>query len=248
MEILTELGFTKYQTKIIKELTKLNKATAMQITKKTKIPSNKVYQTINELIKTNLIIETPTSPKQYSLSNLDTYLKNQIKQKQENVYKLENQYDKFLSEYKTPTQSEEFWVLNDLNSLLSKIEETYPKINTESIAIIEMWAARYSTLKIAKQTIKEGKRIRFLGKITTQSIPHVKKWLEIGAEIKHSQNINNAGFSVFDNNALKISLNSDSLKSIWSENQDLANILKDYFEILWQKATPVTLENLNQFK
>ncbi len=247
MDILEELGFTQYENKIIISLLKLSKATASQISKTSKVPQNKVYQTITELAKKGLIIEISDKPKTYTLNNIKKYIQNEIKKKQESVFNLENEYEKFIANTQTPMQSEDFWILNGLDALLTKIEETYKNLEKESIAVIEFWASRYSTLKVSKQAIKKGKKIRFLGNVNKESLPHVKRWLQIGIEIKHNPNIKKAGFAVFDNKYTKISLKGQQFKSIWSENENLAEILQEYYETLWEKSEKVTLENIEKF-
>lgn len=108
MNILNELGFTIYQTKVIKALIKIKKAEASEIARISKVPPNKVYQTIADLTKENIVIETPTKPKIYSLINFDKFIKNKIKEKQENIYKLEDEYDKFLEEYEVEENAQDF--------------------------------------------------------------------------------------------------------------------------------------------
>ena len=245
MEILKELDFSQYQEKIILALLEIKKGTATQIAKKQNIPTNKVYQIIKELIGNKLVIESPSSPKVYSLNNIEVRLKELIEEKRRKIQKIEKNYEEFLSTYEKESPSEEFWIFNDLNSIINKINETYSRLDDESIALIEIWESKYSSLKVTKKFIDSGKKVRFIGNVKRESIEHVKRWQKIGVEIRHNENISNAGFSVFDKKESKITIKKEKTKSIWSESEDFAVILQNYFELLWEKSQTVDEKFLN---
>jgi sugar-specific transcriptional regulator TrmB len=247
MEILDKINLTQYQKKVIKTLLKNNQLNANQISKLTKIAPNKVYQTINELTDKNIISSANTTPKIYTLINFDSYLKNQIKKKQKEISNLEYEYEDFIKTYNNQNKDEEFWYLESINSLIHKIEPIMQNLQEENIGMIEEWSSRYSLLKIAKQKIKKGKSIKFIGNINKNNIYHVKKWIEIGAKIKHNNKTSKAGYGVFDNKHVKISLKYNQLKSIWIENKYLASILKEHFENIWEKSKEITLDNIEEF-
>jgi len=246
MELLNKINLTKYQREIIKSLLKYKKLDAMQISKYSKVPPNKVYQTIKDLVDKNIVFQSNSKPKEYSLLNFDRYLKNKIEEKQKEVIELENELDLFLETYKQPVQSEDFWILNDLSSLLSQIESVYERLEIGSKSLMETWVARYSTLKLTKKAIENGKEIKFIGIVNKENKDVVKKWLQVGVRIKNFNIENKAGFAIFDEKYIKISVQGDKLKSIWSQNESLALILENYFDILWDKSEEITLENIDK--
>ena len=247
MKILDLVGFSVYEKKIIEALMYLERSDARKISQKSKVPYNKVYQILQRLIELNLVLEFKTKPKEYILINIENFFKERVLKEQKNLYELEDEYEKFLKDYKTVKQSEEFWVLSDTDTLLKKIEDTYELLKYGSNAVIEKWIARYSTLKKVKKSIELGQEIRFLGNILNSDPEIVKKWLNIGVKIKHNSNISDAGFAIFDKKSSKISIGNEGLHSIWCENEALATILDNYFEVLWQQSENVTLDNLKKF-
>ncbi len=74
------LGLNKYQSKVLEVLIKFGELTAYEIAKYSGVPTNKVYQALNELMKMGFVVEIPSEVKRYRVVSIER-IKEEIEKK-----------------------------------------------------------------------------------------------------------------------------------------------------------------------
>lgn len=142
-EILTNLGFSKYESKIYLELISGEDTFIRKISMNSGVPRTKVYSAIEKLIQRGLVFEKPGKKQEYAVETPSIALKDLIEQKKQelskqagNIASLEhavNLLDTF-TKYRLDSsvvRREEFWSVQGqdaidqiISDLLSKTEKT----------------------------------------------------------------------------------------------------------------------------
>lgn len=237
LKILLESGFTLYEGKILIALIQSPEAAAKEITQLSEVPKNKVYEILENLKHRSIIEELPTKPKKYRAANLLTQLKSRAKTRREEIDNLERRIESFTTESISKQSNEQkFWVTEGADAMIKKIANTLPDIKKESIGYIDIWKGIPENYHAVEKAIARGVKFYFLGSVDNpEAISIARKYIKLGVEIREHKTTG-AGYSIFDNRYLQIRVSEQKVISLWIDNKYLANILRQHFFQVWQKA------------
>ena len=86
-----------------------------------------------------------------------------------------------------------------------------------------------------KKAINRGVKFYFLGPITDNDLPIIRKYREIGVEIRDYP-VHETGYSIFDAERVQLRVTNKNVVSLWISNKYLAQTLRDDFFKRWKKA------------
>jgi len=235
-EILKNCGYTIYESKILLSISKFQKVSVKQIEKDTNVPKNKIYEILQNLTSKGIVQIYNEKPKLYGVVNLKETINEQLDKRESELKNLKKEVEKIsLLNEKEKYFEEKFWVMKGTDAMVNKIVETLEETREESIGYIDVWVAKYSNLKSVKEAIKRGVKFYFLGPIDENSRTIAKKFADIGVEVRDYK-IDKAGYSIFDSKKVQLRISTDEVLSLWIENENFAQILREHFFNQWKKA------------
>lgn len=236
-ETLKKLGLTDYESKITLTLLSLGASKVSEIEKKCDIPKNKIYESLQNLVKIGIIKEIPSSPKKYFIKNADS-LNILVKNKESELANLKKSVDELKKIKKGNLQAinEPVSIIYGTNAFLNMIKESTYQLKKENLTVIKRAKADPVILRITEQAIKRGVKIKML---VYEKNDLIKEWEKIGVKVKYLKEKPEIIFSVFDDTKCRININLSldiSDPTIIIENKAFISILKEKFEKLWEEA------------
>jgi sugar-specific transcriptional regulator TrmB len=249
-EIVDELkkhGFNDYQARIYTALVTLGVATASEISKISKVPSNKVYSVLKELIDDKGIVfvqESDTSTNRYRPRPPDAVMK----EIRENLQQTE---DKLFALYERTKKTfvPEMWILRGSQAVFSKIKDMIKDATqTVDIGIDSPFDLQIHSIdQILKEASGHLKKIRVMtgrdGIDNPQEV-NVLKSLQGFTEIKVSENFQ-AIWVIIDSAELLQGTYAQleggielGVMATWSDNQGFSQLWQRFVDSLWQEAEP----------
>jgi len=238
---LQSVGFSVYESKILDVLLRIEVPTAKDIAQTTSVPKNKVYELLEKLNSDGVIETLPTKPKRFRILNLE---KSIIQNKQITEERFEYAFSniqKALKVKKKETDSQkEVWVTEGEKAMLTRIQKTLLSVQKESISFVDIWSGSEEHYKYVAKAIQRGAKFHFLGPNSRQAKGIIKKYLELGVEIREFP-VETAGYSIFDGQEVQMRVSSGKLTSLWIKNKYLATILREHFIQNWKKAKKIVV-------
>ncbi len=262
--LLRDFGLTEYEIRAFTTLLKLKIATAEQLSEAGKIPLPRVYDTLTELKKKGFVLVTKTRPKKFrpistekALKNLIKIKKNGFEEKIKNLEKTAKDIVKTVS--KIPTEKiemkkEYLWSIEKRKNIANILDEQKEMAKKEILIFSGDMSWLTETMKIIKQSIKDGIKIRA---VTYE--PENKKWLKniklakkIGIDVRTGYKGLMRGH-IIDNKVVSIATKQSSkglnvagggkpgsdilsrYELITSGNPILVKSLKENFEFWWKR-------------
>lgn len=239
IKTLKNLGLTEYEAQISLTLLKIGKSKASEISKNCAVPKNKIYDSLETLSKKGIVQIVPSSPKKYFIQNIQT-LNILLQNKKEELENLKQDFEKLKKLEKQNNLSstnEPISIINGKEALLSKLKQEASNLSKECLIVSKGTQANPTLIRLTEYAIKKGVKTRILFPKTDTN--KIAEWKTIGAKIKYLEKSPELSFSIFDNKIcrLNININNDSNDpTLWIENKNFLNLLKEKFEILWKQA------------
>ncbi|MBT3720290.1 TrmB family transcriptional regulator [archaeon] len=247
LNLLKNLGFTEYEARVYLALSELGPSGAKEISNYSKLPRNKTYEMLNKLEKNKKIVSLPVSPKKFKILDINQ-LKEEVSQRKKSINLLEKNLGKFIEESNKPklTEFKEiFWIIRSKKAIIQKMSAQNKLCKKEILSINRLSISNPVNLRNMKNSISNGLKAKMLVPNTKENT-HVKKWIDIGVEIRE---YNESKFgpigtrlSVFDKNTVRITFgepevyNDEDYITLWAESPHLANILRNYFMNIWKQS------------
>lgn len=239
IETLRKLGLTEYESQIILVLLHLGASKVGAIAKKCTVPKNKIYESLENLSKKGIVQIIPSSPKKYFIKNINS-LNLLVKQKEEDLKQLKQNFkelelikaDKTIQSVNEPVS-----IIYGHEAFLAKLKESTEKLQKESLVVAKKVRADPVLLRLTRQAIKRGVKIRML--FPKIDLDKVKEWSDIGVKIRFLKEKPEMPFSIFDDKLCRLNVNiTDNLSdpTLWIENKAFINILKEKFNSLWKES------------
>lgn len=250
-EIIEELkkhGFNDYQARIYTALVTLGVATASEISKVSKVPSNKVYSVLKELIEDKGIVfaqESDTSTNRYRPRPPDSVMK----ELRDNLKKTE---DKLFALYERTKKSfvPEMWILRGSQAVFGKIRDMI-KDATKSVnfgidspfdlqihgidQVLKEASGHLDTIRII--TGKDG--------IDNPQEVNVLRLLNEFSEVRVSENFQAIWIIIDSREILQGSYAQLEggielgIMATWSDNQGFSQLWQRFIDSLWESADPL---------
>ncbi len=250
-EIIEELkkhGFNDYQARIYTALVTLGVATASEISKVSKVPSNKVYSVLKELIEDKGIVfaqESDTSTNRYRPRPPDSVMKDL----RDNLKKTE---DKLFALYERTKKSfvPEMWILRGSQAVFGKIRDMIKDANkTINIGIDSPFDFQIHGIdQVLKEASGHLDTIRIItGKdgIDNPQEVNVLRLLSEFSEVRVSENFQ-AIWVIIDSREILQGTYAQleggielGIMATWSDNQSFSQLWQRFIDSLWESAVPL---------
>lgn len=238
-EILRKLGLTDYESQIILALLSIGSAKVGELSKKCSVPKNKIYESLQNLGKKGLIKEIPSTPKRYFIKNISD-LEILLKQKQNELKILKDEFIQLKKIKQTKllkTINEPVGIVYGHEAFVNRLKEALSQVKNENFSVINKIRTDPVIMRLTKEAIKRGAKIRLLTSMQNKS--KLREWKKLGAKIKFIDEIPGLTFSIFDDKICRLNLNiTNNLEdpTLWIENKPFINILRDKFLSIWKIA------------
>lgn len=243
-EFLSELGFNEYESKALSSLSALKEASPKELSLASKVPQNKLYSIINKMKMLGLLAEIPNGNKKYKLINLNTFVKEKLKEKQAKLKQLEIS-SKILEQLQDKHDNFSFQVIVGQSAIMNRLAEHNLNVKHEILGVQRNWKYWSDGIRAMQSAIKRGVKVKLIGEINEENKKRVKEWRNIGCKIKHYNKKfgeNPLRFSIFDNKQARVTIgkpeiqNPDDYITIWTDSKPLVNMLKDQFMQMWKES------------
>jgi len=251
---LDELRFNLYEKEIIVFLSSIDYADAKKICKHANIPQGRIYSVLEDLQKKGFVSLLPGSPKRYQLKDiklsLKLYLENkkaELDQKIKEIEEIELKPKAFsLDEDKTSVNS--FSGRDEHMNQVRRFRETAKK---EIIQTASTFIGTFATRLSLRRTLERGVKVKIIIlEANKKNKFNIETGLKYGAEIRENKHIKGFSMMMKDSDEAMFSAHSYENKEertvICSRNEGLILALRKTFDEFWEKATPITLKDLNK--
>jgi len=236
-KILDKLGFSEYKKKAYIALIRLEKASAGEIAKKSKIPTSKVYEILHWLYENGYISIVSQKPLVYKANDPKSLLKSQVKDRISELKDIEQEINNIKTNLGVAEEGN-FQIVYGKAAFFKKVKEATQKSKNNIIAIVKNFKLDYELRELTKDAIEKGAKARFLGP-TNLNKEAIAEWKKTGVKIKNFIP-DSTRFTVWDKKIITIGLKDQGRKdyvSLWMENEYLGKILTDYFDRIWKGKT-----------
>jgi len=241
---LIEFGLSEYEAKVYLILTTRGPLTASEISKLTKIPYSKIYETIKKLkLKTIIEVSSENNHKKFKAVEPMHAIKRVIEEKEEDVNKLKNKakgISKQIKKQKVPYESKEgVWISEGKREFLEKSSLMLKKASDYAYGITKEFSRIPDLDDEIINAAKRGVKVKMLsiGKLNKLNLERAKWYTSHNVEIRMAQLGIQPRICLVDNKEVCIRVdNQNNSEFIWSNNIALTNLIKSYFEVLWKNA------------
>jgi len=244
IEFLKSLGFSEYESKTLVSFIKLKSATAKEIYHDSQVPQNKFYQIAKNFEKLGILSLIPGESKKYRLINLQTFIKNKIKEKENNLKQLKSTSKNF-EQIKDKEEQFIFSLIKGQKTIMDKIAEHNPKVKHEILGVQRNWKIWGEGLRNMQRAIKKGVKVKMIGIINEETRKRAEEWKSLGCKIR-AYNIKFGEyplrFTIFDNKEARITIgkpeitNPEDYLTIWTTSKPLIAVLRKQFLEMWEES------------
>lgn len=248
LNLLKNLGFTQYESRVYLALSQLGPSTAREISDYSKLPRNKTYEMLNKLEKNKKIISLPISPKKFKILDINQ-LKETVLEQKKSVNALEKTLNKFIEKSNKPKLNEFkeiFWIIQGKQAITKKMSLQNKLTKKEILSLNKLSVANPTNLRNMKSAIDNGVKAKMLVPFNNKVISNIKKWENVGVEIRKYDEIKwgpiGTRFSVFDKSIVRITFgepdvsNTENYISLWAQSPHFANMMRSYFMNIWNNS------------
>ena len=247
---LKKLGLTEYEIKVYLALLKEGELTGGKLSKLSKVPHGKTYESIAKLEEKGLVSIFPSKPKIIKAMQPEIALNNLINGKLGEYNNIRNEVVpqlKQMKKFKSPleTTTEKITIFRGKKNLQPLADYFYstPKKYLKILFTYEYLPI--SNIKSLQEARKRGIRVQQLAtKIPKRSKEIIKEQIKNRIEIRYYP-VEELRLIIKDGKqSLQQIVNPNNLLdrvSIFIESKDLTYALETYFDKIWKKAKPVKL-------
>ncbi|MFQ6020624.1 MAG: TrmB family transcriptional regulator [Candidatus Aenigmatarchaeota archaeon] len=238
---LRQFGLNEYEAKAYLALTVYGPLTASQISEKSKIPQSKVYEIMRSLITKSLAESWETKPRKFKAIEPVFGLKKIIEERRRKIEMLKKKSMMIVREIKPLNNNNgyELWTSKGKKAFLEKAVEIIERSNKFGYATTSRFS-RYPLLDEAfLRALKRGVKIRMLGTDLLDNARRARAswYAKQGADVRILPMDIHPILGLGDDKEVCVRIdNPAECDFIWSNNPALINIMKTYFENLWEDA------------
>lgn len=236
------LGFTQYASKILDILVRGDLYTVKELYEKTRIPKNKIYETLDHLISEGMVAQEDGKPKKYFLINdaiFDEILekrKDELEQLKDRLTDLRNKKEKI-----NPSVLS---IVDGADEMHRLIEYSNLSIKNEILSCSRLRKMYYGCFRTLKTAIDRGVVVKFIAPQNSDA-KVLRSYHDIGVEIrvwKRKGVFPKIG--LLDGKYTRITIAQPDVKddrhhkTIWANSTILYNIVRNHFDKLWDESDP----------
>jgi sugar-specific transcriptional regulator TrmB len=254
--LLKELGLNEYEAKTYIALITHGICNADEISNLACIPLPRVYDTVNHLEKKGFVLITKTRPQQYMPVKSDEALKNFISWKEkeyhkqmESLRKLSEDTLEYLKSVETkeklPEEKWRIWTTEGKKGISSTKNNFLKSARKEVLMMAGDASFIPDESAVFRKLLKKGVKIRLLVRKaeSKETMRHLKKLVELGAELRTGYFGSMRGSVIDDSTALIYLKSSEKLPDIPDDtskyemiainNPNFVKIVKEHFDMHW---------------
>jgi sugar-specific transcriptional regulator TrmB len=253
--LIEEIGLTPYEARAYVAVLYHGPLSPTGVNQKSGIPRPRTYDVLNSLVGKGLLMEQPGKPSKYLAVDPSTGLKKLMEDLEKRTLRQVKQQWKAveglvasLSDLYTTTREDEMeeevvWVTRRDSAMVAKYIEAIKNIDHSFIIATAMIKATDKKILAAvKHALKRKKSSRAIRPIgfgwSKKDLEEYENLIELGDEIRHLE-YDGLSFAVFDEKDVVLWLPPyPSTRTVWIKLPQLAQILIEHFENLWEKSTP----------
>jgi len=245
---LDKLNLNSYEKEAILFLSSVDKSTAGEIVKNTKIPWGRIYSVLAELNKKGIIKTLPTKPKTFKIDDVKKVLRNYLEIRksdiEEKIQKV-GSIKKTLKRLDRKRERVSVSFLKGREEHLSKVIEMRDNSSKEMIQIAPSFSGSFSTMLSMRRALSRGVKVRVLiRKFADNNRKNVMNTIKYGGEVREKDE-GLFTMLISDNSDIIFGvhdyLHGEERVLIESRSERLLNVFKNFFEDIWKEAKPVKL-------
>jgi sugar-specific transcriptional regulator TrmB len=239
-QILREIGLNTYEIDAYFALLESGQMTAMEISKKAKVPYSKIYEVLNSLKEKGWIKSTESRPyKYYPLPPMEALATTKIR--------LEDKYKSWekaiatemqpLYEKRELVERPDILILHGQHAVMAKLEETLRKATKEIMIAAPKFAKNILTsTTLSFETLQKTRlNIKLMVAGSPEEWENLKK-LKGVAELRIRDKMFGGGIIVDGKEAILFLGDEKPSLVIWSNHVGLVQFARDYFQFLWESS------------
>jgi sugar-specific transcriptional regulator TrmB len=243
-EILSQLGFTEYESRVYKTLFFFVSATAREIAKETGIPNTRIYAALEKLAKIGAISMIPGKPVRYRIIPPDVGLLSIVEERKKQTKKLEDEIKELGLQFKDKEPLSHKLLVFQGREIIRKIKlEEIKNSKMEILRVMRFGKIDEEIFETMEKAIARKVKVRILGPFKKEREYIIKKYYDIGCEIKFLRISKQFSFKklISDNRTFLFEVfgsteNENLLLKI--VDQPTIEIAKKEFNLLWKDAAP----------
>jgi sugar-specific transcriptional regulator TrmB len=241
---LNDLSLSNYEAKVYLTLVSKGPLTAFEISEATKIPYPKVYEAINKL-KIKNIVEISLEAKHKKFKAVEPFIAFQrlVRKKEEEIAELKNKAKEILElieKQRFPEKPEgRIWVSQGDREFLERVSLMAAKANHYAYGITRRFSRIAELDEEVIKAAKRGVKVKLIGTANFDriSLARAHWYTANNIEIRIIELEEQPRICLIDGKEVCMRIdNGNDSEVIWSDNKSLVNLLKTYFELLWEKA------------
>ncbi len=242
-QLLTEFGFTQYDTKVYLALAKLGNAKASEVAKLSLVPPNKVYESLIKLAEKGFIATLGITPSRYQIINLATF-KDLIEAQEKKVSEMKKTIVQLEKDISSKNIEEGAIVLRGKDKLLNMLREANQKSTSHIYSMSGDLHFSFTNAKYVKECVSRGVDVRYLCHPNPKHKHVVKQWQKVGVQVRYYSKDEHKSmrFSTFDDRECRITIGSPEIAkeedylTFWIESAGMSKFLKEQFLGIWEKS------------
>lgn len=241
-QALLQLGFSSYEVRVYSTLLAHGSMTAIELSKASNVPYNKIYEVLSSLEKKGFVrVEEGRRPSRYHPVEPRTAFE---KLKKEMEEKLSSYIDLALSEVtaiyekKGIREKSDVWLIRGEQEILKKLKEMISRCRFELFASIPRIPQELSKFfgYLSGLSLKDVKAYVLISKeIDKSSIEGFKRF----AQIRITGKMFGGGIIIDSKEVLLLLPEEEEITALWSDHIGLANFAKNYFMYIWESSSPL---------
>ena len=236
-KILDKIGFSEYKKRTYLALIQLKKAKVGDIAKKSRIPSSKIYETLNWLYEKGYISIVSPHPLIYRANDPTAIINSDIKSQMKILHEIEDELKKLKTDL-TVAEKGNFQIIYGRDAFYNKVKESVGNSKKTIVAIVKNWRLDNELFELTKAFVEKGGTGRFLGPINSKNKSNVENWSKMGVKTRNFSP-EETRFTIWDERIIAIGFKQEGERdyfSMWIENEYLGKILTTHFNQLWKNA------------
>jgi sugar-specific transcriptional regulator TrmB len=240
---LKKFGLNEYEAKAYLTLTIFGPMSASHISNKSGVPQTKVYEIMHSLLSKSLIEMWNSRPIRFKSINISNALKNLIEEKESKLEELRIKSQNIVNKIKTYNFNDNYqmWISKGRKGFFDKMSDILNRTEKFCFTTTDSFIRHPKLDEAFLGAQKNGAEIKILGikELTEYSKTRAMWYLANDFDVKILPLEVNPVLSLADNKEVCLKINDTESEFIWSNNPSLTNIVRFYFEGLWDRARKI---------
>ncbi len=237
---LLELGLSSYEVKVYSSLVSYGKLTAMELSKISKVPYNKIYEVLLSLEKKGFIRVEERRPAKYypvepkiALEKLRKDIEERIKSNIE--FALSDLSSIF--EKKGVREKSDVWLIRGKDDIMNKLKDVIAKCKFELFVSVPKITETLFPLNIIIASLRV-KDVKIFALVSNELSNDLIRMFKEVANVRIAGKMFGGGVISDSKEVLLLLPEEGETTAIWSDHIGLASFAKSYFMYIWEISNP----------